>query len=103
MNEKEIIEKYKMEILMNQNSIIQMKKLRPFGVASIFMFPFLIPVIPLRGKKMIDVFPYEFSVIICFILFSLMYFSVYSSTVYKKKKQIKRLEIWISQIENNIN
>lgn len=103
MTEKETIEKYKMEILVNQNSIIQIKKLRPFGIVSILIFPFLVPIIPLRGKKMINVFPYELSVIICFILFSLMYFSVYSNTVNKKKKQIKRLEIWISQIEQNLN
>ncbi|WP_396194943.1 hypothetical protein [Flavobacterium sp.] len=99
MTEKETIEKYKIDIIENENSIYELKKMRPFGIAAVILFPFLIPIIPLRGKKMTEVFPYEISLIICFILFSLMYISIYYNTISKKERQIKRLKIWISQIE----
>ncbi|TDP59382.1 hypothetical protein [Flavobacterium dankookense] len=100
MTEKETVEKYKIDIIENENSINKLKKMRPFGIAAVILFPFLIPTIPLRGKKMIEVFPYEISIIICFVLFSLMYISVYYNSISKKERQIKRLKIWISQIEN---
>lgn len=103
MTDKEIIEKYKRDILENQNTINLLRKGRPFGIAAVFIVPFIAPFIPVRGRRMLDNFPYEFNVILCFILFSLMYISVYSNTISKKKKQIKRLEIWISQIEQKNN
>lgn len=93
------IRKYESEIVEYERAITKMKKRQPLWIAALFVIPFIAPILPVRGKMLIDRMPYPVAVFFAFIISAMALPSLYYGTMQEKKKAIYRRKTWIRQLE----
>lgn len=98
---KELIEIIQAEIEEHEKAILKIKSLIPIGILTGIAFGFVFPLLPRRRTEITELVNYPIAVLICLILYGLIYLYGYYTAVGKRKRQIRELEEKMKEIKTN--